>query len=193
MEVTSVSKRYGSALYDFSVEQDARDAVRADCAAIRQLVEGSGEFAEFVADPTIPLPEAEKAVVALFEQQAHPATLQFLKFLVSKRRLDQLPAVCEVYEQQVCEELGILKVKITAAHEMTETQLENMKQKLHARYEKQIDADVQVDPALIGGFKIQVGDHIRDFSMATKLDQFEQSVINAKHEHPTVRRLNHGY
>jgi F-type H+-transporting ATPase subunit delta len=186
MEVTSVSRRYGAALYDFAVEQDARDVVRADCSAIRKLSDGSSEFADFIADPTIPLYEAEKTVVALFEGQAHPATLQFLRFLVSKKRLDQLPAVCEVYEQQTCEELGILKVKVTAAHELTDAQLVGMKQKLQDRYQKQIDADIQVDPALIGGFKIQVGDHIRDFSMSTKLDQFEKSVINAKHQHPKL-------
>jgi F-type H+-transporting ATPase subunit delta len=186
MEVTSVSRRYGSALYDFAREQDARDAVREDCAAIGRLFSASVEFSSFVMDPTIPLPEAEKTVTALFEGKAQPATLQFLRFLVSKRRLDQLPAVCEVYEQMVCDELGILKVQVTAAHELTDTQLTAMKQKLHDRYQKQIDADVTVEPAIIGGFKIKVGDHIRDFSMATKLDQFEQSVINAKHEHPKL-------
>lgn len=187
MEITSVSKRYGAALYDFAVEQDARDIVRADCAAIRKLSADSSEFADFMADPTIPLDEAEKTMVALFEAQAHPATMQFLRFLVSKKRMDQLPAVCDVYEQLVCDKLGILKVKVTAAHKLTSAQLMAMTQKLHDRYNKQIDADVQVEPALIGGFKIQVGDHIRDFSMTTKLDQFEQSVINAQHEHPKLK------
>jgi F-type H+-transporting ATPase subunit delta len=92
-----------------------------------------------------------------------------------------------VYEQQVCEELGILKVQITAAHALTDAQLTAMKQKLHDRYQKQIDADVSVDPSLIGGFKIKVGDLIRDFSIVTQLDQFEKSVINAKHEHPKLK------
>lgn len=186
MEITSVSRRYGGALYDFAAEQDAGDAVRADCAAILQLFVDSVDFSGFVLDPTIPLHEAEKTVVALFEKQAHPAMLQFLRFLVSKRRLDQLPAVCAVYEEQVCGELGILKVKVTAAHELTDGQLAAMKQRLQDRYSKEIDADVQVEPSLIGGFKIQVGDHIRDFSLLAKLDRFEQSVINAKHEHPKL-------
>ena len=177
---------YGAALYDFAVERDARDAVREDCAAIRKLLDLSAEFAGFVADPTIPPREAEKTVTALFEGKAHAATARFLRFLVSKRRLDQLPAVCEVYEQRIREELGIVKARVTAAHELTDAQLTALKRKLHDRYQKQIDAEVTVDPALIGGFKIQVGDHIRDFSLATKLEQFEQRVINAKHTHPKL-------
>lgn len=186
MEITPVSRRYGVAFYDFAVEQNARDAVRSDCAAMGTLFGDSVEFADFVMDPTIPLHVAEKTLVALFDAQANPATLRFLRFLVSKRRLDQLPAVCTVFEERSCEDLGILKVKITAAHKLTEVQLAAMKEKLSARYKKKIDANVQVDASLIGGFKIQVGDLIRDFSMLTKLDEFEKSVINAKHQHPKL-------
>ena len=179
MEISSVSKRYAGALYDFAVEQDARDAVRTDCTAIVALFEGAPEFSNFVESSTIIPQVAEKTIDALFAGKAHPATLRFLHFLISKGRLDQLRAICEVYEQQVSEELGNLKVTITAAHELSDSQVAKMKEKLQARYNKQIDENVKVDAALIGGFKIQVGDHISDFSIATKLDQFEQSVINA--------------
>jgi len=187
MEITSVSRRYGTALYEFSLEQDARDAVRADCLAIGRLFAESREFSGFVLDPTIPLPEAEKALVSLFEGQADPVTLRFLRFLVSRRRLDQLPAVCAVFEERTCEDLGILKVNITAANALNQDQLAAMTQKLHDRYQKQIDAEIRVEPSLIGGFKIQVGDHIQDFTLLTQLDHFEQSVINAKHEHPKLK------
>jgi F-type H+-transporting ATPase subunit delta len=70
-------------------------------------------------------------------------------------------------------------VKITAAHELSDQQLTAMKQKLGDRYGKKIEAKVSVDPSLIGGFKIQVGDQIQDYSIATKLDKFEQGVIKA--------------
>lgn len=179
MEVTSVSRRYAGALFDFAGEQDSRDDVRSDCAAISSLYDASAEFAAFVKNPTIAPEEASAMLDTLFRGKAHSTTLKFLQFLVSKGRLDQLPLICEVYEALICEMQDIIKVEITAAHQLTETQLSAMKQKLHDRYQKQIEADVEVDPSLIGGFKIKVGDHIRDFSLATKLDQFEQSVINA--------------
>ena len=182
MEVTSVSRRYAGALYDIAGEQGSRDAVRSDCTAIRELYDSSTEFADFVLIQPYLRREANKALDSLFGKQAHASTLQFLKFLVSKKRLDQLRPICEVYEQLICEELDIIKVEVTAAHELSIAQLETMKLKLEARYNKKIEAEVEVDPALIGGFKIKVGDHIRDFSIVSQLDRFEQSVINAKHE-----------
>ncbi|WP_372796267.1 ATP synthase F1 subunit delta [Pontiella sp.] len=179
MDVTAVSRRYANALFDFAGEQQARDAVRKDCAAIAALYDASEDFALFVLNPTVPPAEAEQMLTALFEARAHPATLQFLRFLVSRNRLAELRAVCEVFEELSCEELAIIKVRITAAHELTGEQLEAMKARLQAQYQKQIEAEVEVDRSLIGGFKIKVGDHIRDFSLLSKLDQFEQSVIRA--------------
>ena len=178
MEISSVAKRYAQALCDYAVEGNAKDAVRADCAAIRQLINSSKEFSDYVENPTLPPDVAERAIEALFKEQANAATVVFLRFLISKGRLNQLRAICDQYEQQICTDLGILKVKITAAHDLTDAQLAAMKQKLSARYEKEIDAEVDVDQSLIGGFKIQVGDHIRDFSIVTKLDHFEEHVIN---------------
>jgi F-type H+-transporting ATPase subunit delta len=187
VEISSVAKRYARSLHAYAVEENAKDAVRADCVAIRQLMDRSQEFSNFVANPTLPPDVADRAVSALFKEKSDAVTLRFLRFLISKSRLTQLRGICDAYEQYSCEEQGVIKVKITAAHELSDTQLAAMTQKLHARYNKTIDAEVKVDPSLIGGFKIQVGDHIRDLSMVSKLDQFEQGVINAKHRH-TLRR-----
>ena len=128
---------------------------------------------------SIILVEAGEKSTALITDESHPATLRFIRFLVSRGRLDQLGGVCAVLEQRICEDAGILKVKITSAHELTDAQLDAMKEKLGTRHGQQIEAEVQVDAALIGGFKIQIGDTIQDFSIATKLEQFEQQVINA--------------
>lgn len=183
MEVTSVSRRYAGALFDIAGEQGSRDAVRSDCAAIVELYDSSQAFSDFVLDPTIPLEEAGKAVDTLFGKQAHASTLRFLQFLVSRKRLDQLRPICEVYEQLICEDLDIIKAEVTTAHALSDAQMVAMKEKLEARYNKQVETVVEVDPSLIGGIKIKVGDHIRDFSIVSQLNRFEESVINAKHEY----------
>ena len=179
MEISSVAKRYAQALYDFAGEGKAKDAVRADCMEIQRLLEQSGDFADFVANPTIPSEVADQAIESLFKGKLNEVTLLFLRFLSSKGRLNQLRGICELYEEHICEDLGILKVQITAAHALSDAQQTAVREKLTAQYEKQIEADLAVDPSLIGGFKIQVGDHIRDFSLLTKLEQFEQRVIDA--------------
>jgi F-type H+-transporting ATPase subunit delta len=179
MEISSVAKRYAKALYDFAVEGNAKDAVRSDCLETLQLLEQSTDFTRFVENPTLAMALADQTLETLFKDTFHEVTLLFLHFLSSKSRLNQLRAICEVYEEHICEDLGILKVSITAAHDLSDAQLDAISQKLSVQYKKEIEAEVVIDPSLMGGFKIQIGDHIRDFSLVTKLDQFEKRVINA--------------
>ncbi len=187
MEIPAVARRYARALYDLSTDEGVTGEVRADLIAIRGLAESTPEFPAFLDNPTLTPATAIRTVDELFDGRLHPATMRFVRFIASKGRLNQLRAVCDAYEQQICEDLGILKVGITAAHDLSDAQLTAMKKKLHAQYGKTIEADVKVDETLIGGFRIQVGDRIRDFSLLNKLDQFEQSVMNAKHEHVKVK------
>ena len=179
METTSVARRYAQALYSYAAEEKALDAVREDCLAIRQLIQSSQEFSDFVGNPTVPADVSDNALVAMFEGKSDAVTLRFLRFLGQRSRLAELDGVCNLLEQRICDDAGILNVTITAAHDLSADQVDGMKKKLGERYSKQIEATVAVDASLIGGFKIQVGDHIQDFSIATKLEQFEQGVIRA--------------
>lgn len=183
MKTSSVANRYARTLHAHALEEHVRDEVRADCRAIRRMIGSTPEFSSFVENPTIPPETASQVILRLFKDQADPVTLRFLLFLASRERLSLLGSICDVYEQLVCEDLGILKVTVTAAHDLSDTQLEALKEKLQVRYGRTIVADVKVDTSFIGGFRIQAGDRISDFSLRSRLDQFEQSVINAQHQH----------
>ncbi|MFT5121863.1 MAG: F-type H+-transporting ATPase subunit delta [Candidatus Omnitrophota bacterium] len=179
METSAAAERYARALFDQAQEEHALASIREDMLALTGLIRDNADFAAFVADPTIPEGKRADSLDALFAGKAHPMTLRFLKLLNMKGRFGELAVVGQVFENMVCDQLGILKVKITAAHDLSLEQLDKLKAKLGARHGKEIQAEVETDPSLVGGFKIQVGDHISDHSIATKLDKFKQRVINA--------------
>jgi len=179
MVSSSAAKRYAQALFDLTREEDTLALVREDILSLGGLIRDHADFATYVADPTIPEGQREEAIDQLFAEKAHPTTLRLLKLLNRKGRFAELGAVCQVFEEMICDHLGILKVKITAAHDLSLEQLDNMKTRLGACHGKEIEAAVETDLSLVGGFKVQVGDHIRDYSIATKLENFKQRVINA--------------
>lgn len=183
MQISSIAKRYAQSLYDYAAEEKSGDAVRSDCRAIRELLDQPGEFPDVIANPTLSSAIADQVIMALFADSAHSVTLRFMRFLASKGRLSLLGEICDAYEQFACDSLGIISVHVTAAHAFTDAQLTALKGKLHDQYNKTIQLDVELDPSLMGGFKIQVGDSIRDYSLRSKLDQFEQRVIKARHRH----------
>ena len=106
-------------------------------------------------------------------------TLQFLFFLNGHDRLNILKEIGLEFEKLYFEYKEILKVKIISARELKKEQLETIAQRLNSRFKKNIRYDVGIDPRLIGGFKIQVGDSIYDFSIQNQLDKFEQRILSS--------------
>ena len=177
--MNKAAKRYAKALFDFSIEQDKLEGIRSDLADLQRLHRGSTEFARFVADPLIS-PEKRRGVLEeLLSGRADPQTLHFLYFLDDRGRLDLLHEMCSIFDQFYHAHRGILKVKIIAASALSSEQISQIKQRLYARFEQEIEAEVELDPKLLGGFKVRIGDTIYDYSIATQLDLLRKQLINA--------------
>jgi F-type H+-transporting ATPase subunit delta len=179
MKSGAAAKRYAKALFDLAREQDHLEAIRADIGDLTRLLEESPDFARFVADPLIPADKRGEVLVALLKDRADPLTARFLAFLDSRDRLDQLPGICSVFTALYNDIKGILLVEITSAVPLSAEQVDQVEKRLHVKFGKQIESTQSTDPALLGGFKVRVGDTIHDYSIATQLQTLKQKLINA--------------
>jgi F-type H+-transporting ATPase subunit delta len=179
MQAASVAIRYAKALFGLARDREVLDPVYADLRDLERLLRDCPDFARFTADPRIPPAPRAAALDALFRDRAHPLTLRFLSFLDSKDRLGHLPGICRHFAALFHLHRGILEVRITSATPLTPEQVSAIETRLHARFGKQIQSTLHLDPALLGGFKIQVGDTIHDSSIATQLHVLKQNLIHA--------------
>ena len=174
-----VAKRYSPALVDAAREEGVLDAVLADVGKLRELISTSPEFVAFLEHPLIPVEKQEETLVALFEGKLQPVTLHFLRLLAQKERLGDLSDILVAFEAAMDEENGILNVRVTAAEKLLARQETDLQDKLSKRTGKTIRLHSGVDESLIGGFLVQIGDGIEDYSLAAKLATFKRNVINA--------------
>lgn len=179
MKTAAASLRYAKALFGLARDQDALEPVHEDMRALAALLEDSPVFARFTEDPRISPENRGQALDALFRDEAHSLTLRFLAFLDAKDRLDVLPGICRDFASLYRDHRGILLVRITAASALTPDQTAAIEARLHDKFGKQIQSTVHVDPALLGGFKIQAGDTIQDHSIATQLNVLKHKLIHA--------------
>lgn len=177
--MSAVAKRYSQALFASAQEADGVDKVDADIRALQQLLEQSGEFRHFVAHPLIPVPKREAVLSSLFKDKLQERTLSFLLLLARKDRLNVLPDILAAAREVVDAHKGLVTVRVTSAEKLLVRQEKDLEKKLADRLGKTINLQTGVDEALIGGFLIQIGDRIEDYSLATKLEIFKQHVINA--------------
>ena len=81
-----------------------------------------------------------------------------------------LPQVSELFEQLKAQHEGVLEANITSAFDMNDGQLKDLVKNLEAKFKRKIEAKVFVNPELIGGVKVEIGDEVLDASVRGKLE-----------------------
>jgi len=174
MSEITVALRYAKALIDLAEEQKALEAVKADMELFLNTVKGSSELEAVLANPIISHSKKVNILADVFGSKVSKVTLAFLNIMVNKGR-------GEVLYTTASEFIGLYDIKnhITNAKVVTASPLsaEN-KKKMLDDVQKAIGGTVKltdkVDPSLIGGFVLTVGDRQVDTSIANSLKRMKK-------------------
>ena len=160
-------------------DSDRLDRVSDDLRSLRAIMQESTELAHFLEDPLLSTERKTSIFSALLQDKLEPLTFQFVLFLIEKKRIDLLQHCCTAFDDLYYDYKGILKVAIISSREMGADQIEAINQRLKEKFHKEIESHVSVNPSLLGGFKIVVGDQVLDFSLETQLQRIKQNIISA--------------
>jgi len=145
----------------------------------KRQVSASPELSAFLSNPLVGESERLSTLEALFQGKVQPLTWNLLALLVQRERLAELPSILDLAKARLRELQGILPVSVVSAEPMLKRQQDELKSKLSARTGKTIELTCSDDSSLIGGFRLQLGDLVEDYSLSTKLETFKQNVLNA--------------
>jgi len=118
----------------------------------------------------------EASLRSIFEGRVSELTLKFLLLLNSKGRLTHLPAIIAAFDQRVQDALGRVEVDVYTAEPMDTEQRDSVGERIASKLGKQIALHTYVEPAMIGGIKIRIGDRLIDDSLATRLRRVRDRV-----------------
>lgn len=173
------ARRYARALFALAREQDALNAVQADMAALAGVSERRVEYAALFEPFLLPVEQRAAAWRELLSDQAHPLTMRFVLFLVSKGRIALLDRIVDEYDQLCLAARGLVAAHIASAHPLAEGQLAAIIRRIEARIGGTVEALATVDPALIGGFKFTIGDTVHDYTVRHQLERLHRTLLSA--------------
>ncbi|TAN37365.1 MAG: ATP synthase F1 subunit delta [Verrucomicrobia bacterium] len=179
MRNTVIARRYARALLNLASEQQALDTVRSEMRELHALLRASPELTWLLGRGPLGIETRSEHIRRLLAARVHPLTLRFLLFLNGRRRLALLDTVLTIFEELCDHQDGVVRVQITAAHTLSAAQLTALQGKLAAQLQRPMKTQVAVDAQLIGGFKLQIGDDVQDYSLATQLQLLKQSWLGA--------------
>lgn len=174
-----VSKVYGEAL--FEVAADHGNAVRLmnETAQLLKILEDNPDFDKLMKHPGIPKQEKLSMVEQVFRGRVDDDLTEFLKIVVTKERYGSLKAIIAYFTELVRESEKMGTAYVDTAVELTEAQRQAVRDKLLQTTSYQsVDVYYRVDPTLIGGMVIRIGDRVVDSSIRTKLEEMKKQLLN---------------
>ncbi len=164
----SAGRRYAEALIDFADGPGAVERFRASLERLTGAI-GPGTIA-LLRDPRVSLDHRRAALVAATKDEP-PAVRSLLVLLLERRRIELLPAIARAYGEIVDRRAGIKKAKITTPIELGVADREALVRRFEKASGLKLKATFLVDPSLLGGARVQIGDHLIDASLAARLHE----------------------
>ena len=157
-------------------EQDALPSITADIEKLRELIEQSEEFTQFINTPLLSPQVKSDLFQQLFTDGMHPLTINFLKLLALKQRERYLVAIMDVFSAIADEAAGRIIAKVTTAVPITQNQEQRLVQQLSAYSGKQVQLETETDEQIQGGFIVQLGDTVFDASVTAQLQRLKRQL-----------------
>src|SRR3990170_1764117 len=177
-----VSKRYALALFNAaeSAGEGLTEQVQKELSFISDLWEKNAELRAFFEAPQIPGEDKEKMLQLTFRGKISELLLQFLLFLLSKGRLVHILEINTRYDQLLKEKEGLVEAQVITASPLDEGLSVSLKEKMEKKTGKKVSLTYKVEPEIIGGIRVIVGNQIIDHSIRTELDKLRESILSLK-------------
>jgi F-type H+-transporting ATPase subunit delta len=135
------------------------------------LIVSDAQVARLIADPAVAADGVAGLVVEVAGSDLGERGSNFVKVLAENDRLSLLPEIGAQFEALKANAEGTLEATITSAQELTQAQLDELVAGLKARFNRAVNVQVAVDPELIGGAVIAIGDQVIDGSVKGRLQR----------------------
>jgi F-type H+-transporting ATPase subunit delta len=170
-------RRYAKALFQLAVADGKVRELRAELDALAEALEAHPELADVLLQPLYPVEQRRGVLAALAARLgASPLLGRFYQVLIDHRRLVDLESIRAEYARLADELAGVRRAQVRTARPLSDAQRDRLSRALGARFGQDVELEVELEPALLGGLVAQVGDIVFDGSLRTQLRQLRASL-----------------
>ena len=178
MSEEQVARVYAGALLEAARSAGSVERVGEGLEAFAHALDSSPPLRAVIFDPQIDVPSKQRVVGALTEG-ADPLVTNTLRLLLDKGRQTAISEVSREFAALAAEEAKVVAVEITSAIELTPEVEKAIARRVEEATGKRPQLEKRVDPAIIGGLLLRVGDVIIDGSVRSRLQQLRERLLSA--------------
>ncbi len=174
-ELITVARPYAVAIFRLAKEANTLP-MWSEVLSQLALVAGNELALDVVANPKFSVAQVKELLLGLLGGQLSDEVHNFIEALLENRRFTVLPAMAALFEEYKAADAGEVEASIESAFALTDTQVAELSATLSKQLHRKVTAQVSVNPELIGGVKVTVGDLVVDASVRGKLTALASSL-----------------
>lgn len=172
-ELATIARPYAEAL--FKAAGDDGQALLAPVHALAQVA-AQPALQHFADDPKVSPAQVAELVLGALGEGVDARVANLLRVVADNGRVAALPAIAAQFQALVNARSGVLDATILSAFPLDDAQLAEVVASLEKRFGRRLQAKVEIDPELIGGIRVAVGDEVLDTSVKARLEQMKAAL-----------------
>jgi F-type H+-transporting ATPase subunit delta len=173
----SAARRYAEAAFEVAMRDNAVETWRSELESAAEVV-AEERIGRALANPSIPLETRTATAEATFGRMVGRQVLNLIGLMLRRGRIEELPRLAAEFGRLDDERQGITHATATSAAKLTADEVRALTQRLEQFTGGRIELDVQVDPSLLGGVVVRVGDRLIDGSVRSRLERLRNQLVS---------------
>jgi ATP synthase F1 delta subunit len=169
---------YARSLFEVASEQDKLDLVREQLGAFADALDETRELQVFFFSPYFSTQEKRDGLDRAVSG-ADPAVVNFLELLIENHRMPVIFRVRRAYDELWEHENRLLPVQVTSAVELDRATVKEIGDRIAEQTGQKVDLSASVEPDILGGIVVRVGNQVLDASVRNRLEQLRKQVARA--------------
>ena len=176
MRNTAVSERYAQALFELATEKNTIESIKEELISVSGAIKEYPEFENLLFHPVINPFDKKVMLEGVFKGKISDVSLNFLKFLVDKKREALIQEISDLYTLMVNNLQRKVVAEVYTAVEIGSAELDLLRQKLESYLDKKVDLENHVDQNVLGGVLVKIGDRVIDGTLKTRFENMARSL-----------------
>ena len=173
----SAARRYAEAAYSLALRDDTVETWRSELDSAAEVV-GEERIGRALANPSIPLETRLATAEETFGKLVGKKALNLIGLMLRRGRIEELPRLAAEFRRLDDERQGITHATATSASPLTKDEVRELTQRLEQYTGGRIELAVEVDPSLLGGLVVRVGDRLIDGSVRSRLERLRNQLVS---------------
>ena len=164
-------------MFDVATTHGGVEVVNNDLQLVRQTIRESKELRTLLEHPLVRIDDKKQIATQLWAQRVQPVVFNFLCLLLDKRRLMALDAIAARFHQLLAAQKRQVGVTLTTAMDMGSDDVAALRKELERQWDREVILEAKVDPEILGGAVLKIGDQVVDGSVRARLDALKGTLV----------------